>query len=64
MERKKASDYPQELLDLFHEYQHGDIRPPHFPRSRWQVCDRRPDRRGNFREPDTQLRVGTAGAAG
>ena len=21
MERKKASDYPQELLDLFHEYQ-------------------------------------------
>src|ERR1700704_5627904 len=25
MERKKASDYPQELLDLFHEYVHGDI---------------------------------------
>jgi carboxymethylenebutenolidase len=25
MERKVASDYPQELLDLFHEYQHGDI---------------------------------------
>jgi carboxymethylenebutenolidase len=25
VERKKASDYPQELLDLFHEYQHGDI---------------------------------------
>lgn len=25
MERKKASDYPQELLDLFHEYQHGFI---------------------------------------
>ena len=24
-ERKQASDYPQELLDLFHEYQHGDI---------------------------------------
>jgi len=24
-ERKKASDFPQELLDLFHEYQHGDI---------------------------------------
>jgi carboxymethylenebutenolidase len=24
-ERKKASDYPQELLDLFQEYQHGDI---------------------------------------
>jgi len=25
MERKHASDYPQELLDLFHEYQHGNI---------------------------------------
>ncbi len=34
MERKKASDYPQELLDLFHEYQHGDITPARLPRSR------------------------------
>ena len=25
MERMKASDFPQELLDLFHEYVHGDI---------------------------------------
>ncbi len=25
MERKTVDDYPQELLDLFHEYQHGDI---------------------------------------
>jgi carboxymethylenebutenolidase len=25
MERKKASDYPQEVLDLFHLYVHGDI---------------------------------------
>jgi len=25
MERKQPSEYPQELLDLFHEYQHGDI---------------------------------------
>src|SRR5437899_1795253 len=25
MERKKASDYPQELLDLFHLYVHGDV---------------------------------------
>lgn len=25
MDRKQASDYPQELLDLFHEYQHGEI---------------------------------------
>jgi carboxymethylenebutenolidase len=25
MERQHASDYPQELLDIFHEYQHGEI---------------------------------------
>jgi carboxymethylenebutenolidase len=25
MERKKASDYPQEILDLFHLYIHGDL---------------------------------------
>ena len=25
MERKQASEYPQELLNLFHEYQHGEI---------------------------------------
>lgn len=25
MERKTADEYPQELLDLFHEYQHGDV---------------------------------------
>ncbi len=25
MKRKQASEYPQELLDLFHEYQHGNI---------------------------------------
>lgn len=25
MERKRAEEYPQELLDLFHEYQHGDM---------------------------------------
>ena len=25
MERKKASDFPQDLLDLFHEHQHGYI---------------------------------------
>ena len=25
MERRKASEYPRGLLDLFHEYQHGHI---------------------------------------
>ncbi|MBW8868784.1 MAG: dienelactone hydrolase family protein, partial [Acidobacteria bacterium] len=30
MERKQASDYPQELLDIFHEYQHGEINRRNF----------------------------------
>ena len=64
MERKKASDYPQELLDLFHEYQHGDI-------------DRRTflERAGKFAvggltaaailaEMKPELRLGAAGAEG
>src|SRR5258705_3542175 len=25
MERRKASDFPRGLLDLFHEYQHGQV---------------------------------------
>lgn len=33
MERKTAEEYPQELLDLFHEYQHGDIDRRDFMRS-------------------------------
>jgi carboxymethylenebutenolidase len=33
MDRKTANEYPQELLDLFHEYQHGDIGRRSFLRS-------------------------------
>lgn len=33
MERKTADEYPQELLDLFHEYQHGDMDRRDFMRS-------------------------------
>ena len=33
MERKTADEYPQELLDLFHEYQHGDLDRRDFMRS-------------------------------
>jgi hypothetical protein len=64
MERKKASDYPQELLDLFHEYQHGDISRPRFLDRAGKFRDGGPDRGRDFREPQTQLRLGTAGAAG
>ena len=41
MERKKASDFPQELLDLLDEYVHGDIEPPRVSRRRAEVCRRR-----------------------
>src|SRR5438128_12513364 len=30
MERKQASHYPHELLDRFHEYQHGDMNRRNF----------------------------------
>src|SRR5580704_1623003 len=30
MERKKASDYPQELLDVFDKYVHGEIKRREF----------------------------------
>ena len=33
MERKTADEYPQELLDLFHEYQHGYMERRDFMRS-------------------------------
>lgn len=33
MERKTAEEYPQELLDLFHEYQHGEMDRRSFMRS-------------------------------
>ena len=37
MERLKASDFPQEVLDLFDGYQHGVHRSPRIPRSRREV---------------------------
>ena len=61
MERKKASDYPQELLDLFHEYHTATSRGAVL-RSRRQVRGRRPDGRRDLRIPAAQLRVGAAGA--
>ena len=50
MERKKASDYPQELLDIFHEYQHGDIDRRTFLDRVEQVRRRRRDRGGDPRK--------------
>jgi carboxymethylenebutenolidase len=45
MERKKASDYPQELLNLFDRYVHGELDRPTFWRarrnSRWAVAPMR-----------------------
>ena len=62
MERKKASDYPQELLDLFHEYQHGDIDRRTFLERAGEVRGRRPHRRHDSLGNEAQLRLGSAGA--
>ena len=39
-------------------------RPPHVPGSRREVRGRRPDRGGDLRRPQAELRVGAAGAEG
>ena len=63
-ERKKASDYPQELLDLFHKYQHGDTDRRTFLEQAKKVRRRRRHGHGAVREPQAQLRMGAAGAEG
>ena len=46
MERKKASDFPRELLNLFDGYVHGGISRRQFPRWRAKIRRRRGDRGG------------------
>ena len=64
MERKKATDYPQELLNLFDHYVHGDIDRRDFLEGRQEVRRRRPDRHRHLGEPAAELRLGAAGAQG
>ena len=64
MERKKASDFPQELLNLFDGYVHGGIQPPRISRRRAKICRRRRDRGGALGDAEAELRLGDPGPAG
>jgi carboxymethylenebutenolidase len=48
MERKKATDFPQELLNLFDHYVHGEISRRQFLDRGRKVCGGRPDGHGNL----------------
>ena len=63
MERKKASDYPQELLDLFDRYVHGEIDRRDFLEAR-RSSHRGRDRHGDLGKPPAELRLGAAGSEG
>ena len=60
MERKKASDYPQELLDLFDEYVTATSTAATSSTAR-KIRRRRRHRRRHLGEPAAQLRLGAAG---
>ena len=64
MERKQASEYPQELLDLFHEYQHGEITRRDFLDRAAKFAVGGLTAAAMLREPQAQLRVGPAGPEG
>ena len=64
MERKKASDFPQGLLNLFDAYVHGGIEPPRLSRWRAEIRSRRRHRRGAVRDAAAELRLGHPGPAG
>ena len=53
MERMKAQDFPQDLLNLFDRYVHGDIGRREFWTAR-KVRGRRLDGHGDIREPPPQ----------
>ena len=58
MERKKATDYPQELLNLFDRYVHGEIGRRDFLEGAEEVRHRRLDRHGDLRKSSPELRLG------
>ncbi len=64
MERKKASDFPPEVLKLFDGYIHGMIGRREFLDRAGEVCGRRLHRRGDAGKPHAQLRAGAAGRQG
>ena len=64
MERKTASDFDQELLNLFDAYVHGDIDRRGFLDRATQVRGRRRDGGDAARRAEPELRRGAAGAEG
>ena len=61
---RKRSDYPQELLNLFDKYVHGDIDRRDFLDGAKKFAVGGVTAAGDLREPAAQLRVGAAGAEG
>ena len=64
MPRKPASDFPQELLDLFDRYVHGDIGRRDFLEGAQKFAVGGDDRHGALGEPPPELRVGAASPQG
>jgi carboxymethylenebutenolidase len=62
MEGKKASDYPQELLDLFDLYVHGALDRRGFLEGAKRFATHGFDGRGHLGKPVSELCVGAAGS--
>ena len=63
MERKKASDFPQELLNLFDVYVHGGMSRRAFLDGAQKFAAGRGHRGGAVRDAEAQLRLGDPGSA-
>ena len=62
MERKKASDYPQEVFDLFHDTSTATSSRRDFIDRVGKYAVGGVTGRRDLREPQAELRVGAAGA--
>ena len=58
MDRKNARDFPQELLNLFDRYVHGDIGRREFLDGAKKFAVGGYDRHGHMGEPSPELRLG------
>ena len=61
MKRKQASDFDQELLDLYDDYAHGRISRRDFLQGAAKFAVGGADGGGLAGEPEPELRLGTAG---
>ena len=58
MERKRASDFPRELLNLFDEYVHGEMSRRDVPGRRGKIRGRRRHRGRPLRDAEAELCLG------